>query len=34
MVCGKERPDFLFDAGSHMIVIEVDEHQPECYPCE
>jgi hypothetical protein len=25
--CGRERPDFLFDAGTHFVVVEVDEHQ-------
>ena len=24
--CGKERPDFLFDAGDHHVVLEIDEH--------
>ena len=33
-VCGKERPDFIFDCQIHMIVIEVDEHQHEGYICE
>ena len=26
-VCGKERPDFVLDAATHQIVIEVDENQ-------
>jgi len=26
-VCGKERPDFLFEAWSHYVVLEVDENQ-------
>ena len=26
-VCGKERPDFLFDCGTHFLIVEVDEHQ-------
>lgn len=30
-ICGKERPDFIFDYGTHMIIIEVDEHQHESY---
>lgn len=25
--CGKERPDFLFDCGTHYIVVEIDENQ-------
>jgi hypothetical protein len=33
-VCGKERPDFIFDCGTHMLAIEVDEHQHDGYPCE
>lgn len=32
--CGRERPDFLFDAGTHYIIIEVDEHQHKGRPCE
>lgn len=33
--CGKERPDFLFDCGTHFVIVEVDENQhshitPEC----
>ncbi len=28
------RPDFLFDAGSHAVVLEVDEHQHVAYECE
>lgn len=26
-ICGKERPDFLFDCGTHFVVLEVDENQ-------
>jgi hypothetical protein len=26
-VCGKERPDFMWDAGTHKVVLEVDEYQ-------
>ena len=26
-VCGKERPDFVFDCGTHVVILEVDEHQ-------
>jgi len=34
-VCGKERPDFLFDCGTHFVIVEVDENRhshvtPEC----
>jgi len=25
--CGLERPDFLFDCGTHYVVLEVDENQ-------
>ncbi len=32
--CGKERPDFLWDAGTHKIVLEVDEDQHKGRPCE
>ena len=35
-VCGKERPDFIFDCETHMIVVEVDEnqHEEDGYDCE
>lgn len=33
-VCGKERPDFLFDAGDHFVIIEVDEDQHKSRSCE
>jgi very-short-patch-repair endonuclease len=35
-VCGKERPDFIFDCQIHMIVVEVDENQHDgyIYECE
>ena len=33
-VCMKYRPDFLFDAGSHFVVLEVDEHQHQSYACQ
>jgi hypothetical protein len=33
-ICGKKRPDFVFDCGTHMIVVEVDENQHEGYTCE
>ncbi len=32
--CGRERPDFQLDAGTHMIYVEVDEHQHQSYACE
>ncbi|MCK9607866.1 MAG: hypothetical protein M0R33_15590 [Methylomonas sp.] len=32
--CGRERPDFLFDADSHFVIVECDEHQHNAYPCE
>jgi hypothetical protein len=32
--CGRERPDFLFDAGTHFVVVEVDEHQHSGRACE
>ena len=32
--CIKNRPDFIFDANTHMVVLEVDEHQHQSYPCE
>jgi len=25
--CGKERPDFVFDCGTHVVILEVDENQ-------
>ena len=30
----KKRPDFVFDAYTHKIVVEVDEHQHDNYNCE
>ena len=30
---GKERPDFLFDAETHFVVVEVDEEQHRNAPC-
>ena len=33
-LCGKERPDFLFDCGTHMLILEVDENQHKSYACE
>jgi hypothetical protein len=32
--CGKERPDFQIDCGTHFLYIEVDEHQHQSYLCE
>jgi hypothetical protein len=32
--CGRERPDFQFDCGTHWLYVEVDEHQHETYACE
>jgi hypothetical protein len=33
-ICGKERPDFLFDCKSFYLVLEVDEDQHEQRNCE
>jgi hypothetical protein len=33
-LCGRERPDFQIDCGSHFVYIEVDEHQHQSYACE
>ena len=33
-ICGRERPDFQFDCGTHFVYIEVDENQHRSYPCE
>jgi glutaredoxin len=30
----KKRPDFLFDAGTHFVIVEVDEHQHKGRACE
>jgi hypothetical protein len=32
--CGRERPDFLFDVGSHIVILEVDENQHKHYQKE
>jgi hypothetical protein len=32
--CGRERPDFQIDCGSHFVYVEVDEHQHSSYACE
>lgn len=33
-ICGKERPDFIIDANTHIICLEVDENQHKNYACE
>jgi hypothetical protein len=33
-LCGRERPDFTFDCGTHLLMVEVDEHQHQSYACE
>jgi len=33
-ICNKKRPDFVFDAGTHFVVVEVDEDQHRHYPPE
>ena len=33
-MCGRERPDFQIDCGTHYVYIEVDEHQHDTYACE
>eukprot|EP00899_Mesostigma_viride_P012584 jgi/Mesvir1/21326/Mv06694-RA.1 len=32
--CVRVRPDFVWDAGTHVLVLEVDEHQHMHYACE
>ena len=32
--CGKERPDFMWDASTHKVILEVDEDQHKDRPCE
>jgi len=32
--CGKERPDFMWDAITHKVILEVDEDQHKNRPCE
>jgi hypothetical protein len=32
--CNKYRPDFVFDIGTHVIILEVDENQHQSYACE
>jgi hypothetical protein len=31
--CGRERPDFQIDCGTHFVYVEVDEHQHNSYAC-
>jgi hypothetical protein len=33
-ICGRERPDYQFDCGTHFVYVEVDEHQHRSYACE
>lgn len=33
-ICGRERPDFQIDCGTHYVYVEVDEHQHQSYACE
>jgi hypothetical protein len=33
-VCGKERPDFVWDCASHKVILEVDENQHKSYPAQ
>jgi len=32
--CGRERPDFQIDCGTHFVYVEVDENQHDSYACE
>ena len=32
--CVRYRPDFVFDAGTHFVVLEVDENQHMSYSCD
>jgi hypothetical protein len=32
--CGRERPDFLWDCGTHHVILDVDEDQHKTRPCE
>jgi hypothetical protein len=32
--CGRERPDFQIDCGSHFVYVEVDKYQHSSYACE
>ena len=31
--CSKKRPDFVYHCGTHIVIIEVDEHQHKSYKC-
>jgi hypothetical protein len=31
--CSRRRPDLLLDLGSHIIIVEVDEHKHSAYDC-
>jgi hypothetical protein len=31
--CSRRRPDLLLDMGSHLLIIEIDEHKHEGYDC-
>ncbi len=31
--CGLERPDWTYDCGTHIVVLECDENQHSEYPC-
>jgi len=33
-ICGKERPDWMWDVGTHRVYLEVDEDQHRGKPCE
>jgi hypothetical protein len=33
-ICGRERPDFQIDCGTHFVYVEVDENQHRSYACE
>jgi len=33
-VCGRERPDFMWDLKTHYMILEVDENQHASRPCE
>lgn len=30
----RSRPDIIYDCGTHYIVLEIDEHQHDSYPCQ
>jgi len=31
--CSRRRPDLLLDMGSHIIIVEIDEHKHTAYDC-